>query len=124
VRAGRLRRWAPVAAYMAVIFLLSSVSQVPRAPSGTDKVVHVALYAGLALLVLRALAGRLPGPLVPRHLVLTVAITVGYGATDEFHQGFVPNRSADYRDLLADGFGALLAAGGCGAWSIISSRKP
>jgi len=44
VRPALTRRWAPVAAYMAFIFLLSSVSQVPRAPSGTDKVVHVGLY--------------------------------------------------------------------------------
>ncbi len=124
MRAGLTRRWAPVAGYMVVIFLLSSVSQVPRAPSGTDKVVHVALYVGLALTVLRALAGRLRAPFTVLHLALSVAITTAYGATDEFHQRFVPHRSADYRDLVADGCGALLAAGACGAWSIISSRKP
>lgn len=121
--AGHFRRWAPVAAYMVGIFLLSSVSRVPRAPSGTDKVVHVALYVGLALTVLRALAGRLRGPLSARHLLLAVIVTVAYGASDEFHQRFVPNRSSDVMDLVADGCGALIAAAGSKAWSIISSRK-
>jgi len=33
-----------------------------------------------------------------------------YGATDEFHQYFVPNRSAEVQDWLADIFGAVIAA--------------
>jgi VanZ family protein len=33
-----------------------------------------------------------------------------YGATDEFHQYFVPNRSAEVQDWLADVLGAVIAA--------------
>jgi VanZ family protein len=33
-----------------------------------------------------------------------------YGLTDEVHQAFVPNRSADPRDWLADTAGALAGA--------------
>ncbi len=108
---------------MAGIFLLSSVSRVPQAPSGTDKVVHVALYVGLALTWLRALADGLRGPFSAGQLVLAVVLTVAYGASDEFHQRFVPNRSSDVMDLVADAGGACIAAAGCKAWSIISSRK-
>lgn len=37
-------------------------------------------------------------------------ICIVYGATDEFHQYFVPNRSAEVQDWLADIFGAVIAA--------------
>jgi VanZ family protein len=33
-----------------------------------------------------------------------------YGATDEFHQRFVPHRSADAGDWMADTAGAVLGA--------------
>ena len=68
--------WGPVAAYLVAIFLESSVSQVPELPTGvSDKDAHGFLYAGMALLILRALAGARPsergaaalrGPAVPQ----------------------------------------------------------
>jgi VanZ family protein len=32
-----------------------------------------------------------------------------YGASDELHQYFVPNRSCDFYDWLADSIGAVMA---------------
>ena len=39
-------------------------------------------------------------------------LTVLYGASDEFHQWFVPGRFCDFQDWLADGVGASLVIGG------------
>ena len=50
--------WGPVGLYALAIFIESSISQVPALPSGfTDKDGHGLLYAGLAVLVLRAASG-------------------------------------------------------------------
>jgi VanZ family protein len=35
-------------------------------------------------------------------------LTVFYGATDEYHQSFVPTRDASFLDLAADAIGGLL----------------
>jgi len=115
--------WAPLAVYMAVIFALSSMSNVPAAPTGMDKVVHLVLYIGLAVTVLRAVAGGLPVRVSWRPALAAVAITVAYGATDELHQRFVPLRSADAMDLVADGCGAVVGTIGCWAWGILASRN-
>ena len=43
-----------------------------------------------------------------------------YGATDEWHQSFVPGRDADVRDLVADAVGAALAS----PWSALGPVGP
>ena len=102
--------WGPVAAYMVAIFLESSVSQVPELPNGvTDKDAHGFLYAGLAVLVLRALARASWRSVTLPLCILAVVVAAGYGATDEFHQRFVPGRTADLLDLAADTVGAAAA---------------
>ena len=74
-----------------------------------DKIVHVGIYGMLGALL--ALAARLTKPWsVQKVWVFAVAVATAYGATDELHQLFVPNRSADLRDLLADAVGAALGA--------------
>jgi VanZ family protein len=52
-------------------------------------------------------------------LVWAWLIAVAYGATDEWHQMYVPSRTADVRDLAADAIGAFVAAIAIKAWSII-----
>jgi VanZ family protein len=103
----------PVAVYLVFIFALSSVSNPPAAASVIpDTVSHAALYFGLGALLVRALAGGFD-----RHVSMAVAcaaviIATVYGATDELHQHFVPERQMDVRDLLADALGSSLAAAG------------
>jgi VanZ family protein len=108
----RFSLWAPVALYMALIFGISSVSQPIELPEGvTDKGGHAILYAGLGALVARALVGGWRQPVTTRVWLVTVAVCVVYGITDEIHQHFVPPREADVLDVMADGAGAAVAAG-------------
>lgn len=41
---------------------------------------------------------------------LSVLLTAGYAATDEFHQRFIPGRSGVLKDVMIDSFGAALGA--------------
>ena len=114
--------WGPVAAYMALIFVLSAQPQPPLPPQISDKQGHGIGYAGLAVTVSRALGGGLlKGTTLP---VAAAAWTIAtaYAATDEWHQSFVPGRSADVNDWYADAIVALIGAGACWAWGIIRAR--
>jgi len=100
--------WGPVALYALAIFVESSIRQVPAFPSGfTDKDGHGLLYAGLALLVLRATSGARWEGVTWRAAGASVAFAAVYGITDEFHQWFVPGRTADVFDWIADCTGAI-----------------
>jgi VanZ family protein len=114
-------RWSLVAGYLVTVFVASSRSTIPAfAARYSDKVLHAAAYAVLAVLLIWARTrGRL-GSAGWRDGVFAVLGCVVYGATDEFHQWFVPGRQADVYDLLADFVGALIAVGAIGAWGIIS----
>ena len=111
--------WAPVVIYMAAIFYVSSLSN-PPVPVGTDKPLHWLAYLGLAVVIVRALAGGLPRRIGFGMAVTALLITIGYGATDEVHQMFVPGRTGDINDLMADAGGALAGTIACWAWGIIS----
>jgi VanZ family protein len=116
-----LWRWAVAVAYMALMFLASSGPGVALPPvRNVDKVLHAGAYGVLSALVAWALArGRLRSAPV-RVLVAAVVISTAYGASDEWHQLFVPGRQADLADLLADALGALAAAVAIRAWGIIA----
>ena len=107
---------------MAAMFALSSFGDAPMPGGVDDKSLHGIAYFALGVAVVRAVAGGLPRRITLRTALLAIAITVGYGVTDEVHQLFVPGRSADPADLYADASGALLAAVACWAWGIISTR--
>jgi VanZ family protein len=96
---------------MAVIFILSSISNPPTIPQqGSDKILHILLYGGLGALVVRALAGGFDRPVTIRTVIVAVVVSALYGATDEVHQHFVPPRQMDAWDLAADGVGAAASA--------------
>jgi VanZ family protein len=105
-----VKLWAPVVAYMALIFLISSIANPIALPEGpTDKGAHALLYAGLGVLVVRALAGDWRRPITISGALIAVLICTVYGMTDEFHQYFVPPRKADVLDVAADAAGAVVA---------------
>ena len=105
----RLAWLLPALAYAGVIFWLSH--QPNPLPGLTtlvsDKVLHALEYAGLSGLLALGLS-RLGVPGLRRVALLAVVLAAAYGATDELHQSFVPHRSADPLDWLADSVGALV----------------
>jgi len=73
----------------------------------SDKVVHAGLYAVLGACLGY---GRRRASAPPPHWVL-LGIGLLYGATDEWHQAFVPRRVPDLGDWLADAAGVFLGYG-------------
>lgn len=109
--------WTPVVAYMALIFFLSSLTAPPPLPAGTDKDLHALLYAGLGVLLIRALSGGVRRNITVAVAVTAVALAAAYGVSDELHQWFVPNRQLEMLDVVADTTGAALAAAALLLWS-------
>lgn len=92
--------------YAGLIFFLSSQSSFP-VPQGIwtfDKVIHGVEYGVFAILIARTMRPWGPAPIV------AVILAALYGVSDEFHQSFVPGRSSDAYDALADTVGATLGA--------------
>lgn len=118
-----VRLWAPVVVCMAAIFYVSSLSNPPLPDEVDDKTAHIAAYLGLGVVVVRACAGGLPARIGVRVALLAMAMTIAYGATDEYHQSFVAGRTEDVLDLRADAIGAAIAVAACWAWGIISLRS-
>lgn len=113
--------WVPALAYMAFIFLLSSMSRTPEMPAGSDKVLHALLYSGLGLVVARAKAGGID-LVTPRVILFTILFGAIYGVSDEFHQYLNPPRNVEMADVVADTVGAGLGSAALYAWGIIRGR--
>jgi VanZ family protein len=103
-------RFLPAVAYYGFIFFLSSRSSFPvESPfSGFDKLAHVGIYGLFGALLAWSLADRRDG-LGTMRMALAFLIGAAGGALDEVHQIFVPGRSAEVWDAVADAAG--VAAG-------------
>jgi len=102
---------------MVFIFVLSSISELPPIPGGVDdSVAHGLEYAMLAALLLRGLAGARWRGVTIGAAGWGVVLATLYGLTDEVHQRFVPGRTAEITDVVADALGAAAAAGLVWAW--------
>lgn len=111
--------WLPVIAYMAMLFGLSSLSTLPSPPGDLSAYdVHIAAYAGLGAVTARA-TGKGLRNVSWRAVLAAIVISSLYGVTDEYHQRFVPGRSFDVLDMLADAIGSVVGACAVGAWSRI-----
>ena len=104
--------WLPALACAGLIFFLSSQSKLP--PLGPpfenkDKVEHFIAYTALWFCIILPLryGHRLS---LAKSIAIALVLTSAYGASDEFHQRFVPNRSCDVLDWIADTFGGFIAA--------------
>jgi VanZ family protein len=104
---------------MAAIFFVSSLEQPPAPTDVPDVDLHGLAYFGLMLVVLRAVAGGRWAGVTLGTLAIAWLITVAYGATDEWHQLYVPQRQAEIRDWYADAIGACVGGIAAKAWSII-----
>jgi VanZ family protein len=118
----RLLLWGPVVLYLAFIFVLSSIAHPPELPNGSDKQLHSVLYAGLGMLLARALAGGLARAVTLGMVIATTVLAGLYGVSDEIHQIFVPPRQVEVFDVVADTIGGALGAIALYAWGIIQGR--
>ena len=101
-----LSRWVPVVGYAAVLYYLSDQPKLP-APPGGDKTAHVVAYAGFAFLWARAWGPTFSDP---RRFVWAWLAASLYGLFDEWHQSWVPGRTASAADFVADAIGGVLGA--------------
>ena len=124
--------WLPLIAWAGVIFALSHTSGdtldstveetaqfIPLEFLLSQEFAHMAQFGVLAALAYRLLASY---QTLPRMWTLGGALlfAVCYGVTDEFHQMFVPGRSATLGDLALDTVGAALGLVGAviAAWAL------
>jgi hypothetical protein len=113
-------RWLPLVAWCGVIFLLSATPNLRIASADNvdfivRKIGHMGVFGILAILFWRVLE---PSRLRPAAAVwiLSWLLTVGYAATDEFHQSFTAGRHASPVDVGIDAAGAALFLVGLQAW--------
>ena len=100
----RLWPWLPALAWAALIFFLSAQPVLVVELGGdTDKLAHFLAYAVLGALLAYAQTRTGWPPAV------ACALGIAYGASDEWHQSFVPGRSSDLADWVADAAGVLVA---------------
>jgi VanZ family protein len=107
----RLLPLAPAVAWAVLLFWLSAQSRplpVELPIRHVDKLLHLGAYAVLGFLLAGGL--RAAGVRPRRAFVAAVLVASLYGASDEWHQAFVPGRDADPGDWAADTVGALLGA--------------
>ncbi len=74
-----------------------------------DKAAHMFLYAGFGCLLYLMLNNSPYQRLRDHVFIFAFLIGTAYGASDEFHQYFVPGRTMSIWDLLADCIGLALA---------------
>jgi VanZ family protein len=114
-----LKAWAPALAYMALIFVLSSVHlqvEVIDDLPFKDKLVHTLEYAVLGGLCAHASQRTWPLHAPLRAALVGAFLAVAFGVSDEVHQSFVPGRNADLWDIVADTLGASLGAALSALW--------
>jgi VanZ family protein len=97
---------------MGSIFLVSSrpAGQLPPI-AFNDKVAHAVVYGILAYCILRAISPPPASTCRARAVAITLVWVALYGASDEWHQGFVEGREVSSADWLADVVGGLVALG-------------
>src|SRR5688572_2020814 len=96
------------ALYWMALFVATHVPTPRRPPTeprpSIDKQSHVVAFAGLAILL--CATGAVFSQPAWRSYLIVLSIIAAYGVIDEVTQAFVPTRSADWRDWVADMAGA------------------
>lgn len=110
-----MKRWLLVGLWMLVIFIGSAIPNVPQigthAVDGwVHRVAHLAEYAVLGWLLMRAVANG--EPVSRRAVIIALMAVMAYGISDEFHQRFTPGRNSELIAVVWDLLGGAIGAGG------------
>ena len=104
--------WVPVFVWCSLIFILSAIPKLSTNLGVWDLILrkgaHLTEYAVLFLLARRALEGSFAKIAVSGSAAVSVLFSVLYAVSDEFHQSFVPGRSATFSDVCIDSCGVLI----------------
>ena len=97
-----------------IIFYLSSQPGIdaPLLFPGQDKLFHLIVFAMLGFFLMGSMKANSGGYRIIQ-VWFVILLVAAYGVLDEFHQYFVPGRTVDIFDALADAAGGLL-----GAWAM------
>ena len=104
-------QYAPVISLSILIFVASAQERAPIPDFGftwQDKVFHFLAYLVYALTVYNAV--RLSSITEWRRAMVILAVSALYGAADEWHQFYVPGRSSELLDWVADVLGASVVS--------------
>lgn len=142
----RLRRYWPVLAWAAAIWVFSTETfsathtsrlilpalhwLFPQASEETLEILHFMIrksahlveYFIFSSLVFHSIRGERKG-WQWRWGLIAIAIAAGYAAVDEIHQAFEPTRGPALSDVGLDTIGAVLAQL-CAAWWSLRHRRP
>jgi VanZ family protein len=100
--------YIPLIIYWIILLIATTVPE-PDVPTFgvSDKFKHFGAYFGLAVLLSISLHYQNKILLFKKKfLFASWLIATFYGLLDEFHQSFIPGRSAEFLDWLADSLGA------------------
>jgi len=112
----------PLLVWLLLIFGLSAIPTLPaiKFPLSPDKIAHAGIYFVLCMFGRRAFLHQERWPWLKEHsLLAALLLAVVYGSLDEVHQMYVPGRSPDIYDALADSLGASLFVG----WAWLTAWK-
>lgn len=111
-RSDATRFHLPLLLWALVIFIASSIPGYSIPESSIfeqDKLLHAGIFFVLACFAQRSFTHQSRFPALARHSRWWIlAFAFAYGILDEIHQIFVPGRSPDVFDALADGTGAAI----------------
>ena len=113
-RSGFLVQVMPALLYVGGVFFAGTRPYGPDIPldfSQRDKVLHFVVFGGMSVLVWRALRFWWPAARVGRQQLVAASISALFGALLEVWQFFVPGRSMEFLDWLADAVGIGVATG-------------
>lgn len=128
---GFTRNVLPALAYVVFIFVAGTWPQgIETEPvvQFQDKVLHLIAFAGLEVLLLRALRHLRPAKGRAWLLSVSVALACLFGGLLELWQALLPFRQAETLDWVADALGAALAAlasarsNAATSWSLLPAR--
>jgi hypothetical protein len=116
--------WVLVVAWAGLIFALSATPnlrfvQADAIDFVVRKAGHMAAFGILAVLLWRAVSYSRPRGAV----AVSLALTILYAVSDEFHQSFTAGRHASPVDVAIDSAGAAIALLALTVWLRLRSRR-
>lgn len=116
----------PAIAVAVGIFIVSSIPQTALPPlqfDFIDKIIHFAVFLIFGLSLILAFYPEHRNQSSFKAVVIILVIGLLYSAIDEFHQFFVPGRSCDIFDWIADSIGVVTSLVFRGLiWNMIRSK--